>query len=98
MFGLGIWELLLLLAVIVLIFGANRLPRLGRALGESVKEVRSVSREISPTSEKSKETSESDQEKSNSLAEDLLPELKKINSLRTKAGRLQRLGRWIGLR
>lgn len=37
MCGLGTWELLIVLAIVVLIFGASRLPQLGKALGETVK-------------------------------------------------------------
>jgi sec-independent protein translocase protein TatA len=37
MCGLGTWELLIVLAIVVLLFGATRLPQLGRALGETVR-------------------------------------------------------------
>ena len=33
MFGLGIWELLIILAIIVVLFGAKRLPLIGEGLG-----------------------------------------------------------------
>ena len=32
-FGIGIWELLVLLAVLLLVFGPKRLPELGKSLG-----------------------------------------------------------------
>lgn len=38
MFGLGYQELLLILVIILVLFGASRLPELARSLGSSVKE------------------------------------------------------------
>ena len=37
MFGLGIWEIVLLLAVVLLIFGPSRLPGLGKSIGASIR-------------------------------------------------------------
>ena len=36
MFGLGIWELVLILGIVVLLFGTSRLPQLGKGLGEGI--------------------------------------------------------------
>ena len=38
MFGLGYQELLIILVIVLILFGANRLPDLARSLGSSVKE------------------------------------------------------------
>lgn len=40
MFGIGTSELLIILVVIFLLFGAKRLPELGRGLGEGMRSFR----------------------------------------------------------
>jgi sec-independent protein translocase protein TatA len=41
MLGLGVQELLIILAIAVLIFGARRLPELGSGLGKAIKNFKS---------------------------------------------------------
>ncbi len=41
MFGFGATELLIILAICVLIFGARRLPEIGSGLGRAIKQFRS---------------------------------------------------------
>lgn len=38
MFGIGFSELLVILLVCLLLFGANRLPEIGKSLGEGIRE------------------------------------------------------------
>jgi sec-independent protein translocase protein TatA len=40
MFGLGATELLIILVIVIVIFGATRLPQIGRGLGEGIKNFR----------------------------------------------------------
>lgn len=37
MFGLGTTELIIILVIVLIIFGANRLPQLGEGLGKAIK-------------------------------------------------------------
>ena len=46
MFGLGYQELLLILVIVLILFGAQRLPDLAKSLGSSVKEVKKGVSEI----------------------------------------------------
>jgi sec-independent protein translocase protein TatA len=47
MFGLGLPEIIVIAIIILLIFGAKRLPIIGESLGKTVKEVRKAKEEIS---------------------------------------------------
>lgn len=47
MFGLRLPELLLILLAVLLLFGGNKLPQLGKGLGESVRSFRRALREAS---------------------------------------------------
>ncbi|MDQ4030503.1 MAG: twin-arginine translocase TatA/TatE family subunit [Actinomycetota bacterium] len=37
-FGIGVWEILILLLVALLVFGPKRLPEMGRSLGRGMRE------------------------------------------------------------
>jgi sec-independent protein translocase protein TatA len=61
MFGLGYQELLLILVIVLILFGAQRLPDLARSLGSSVKEfkkgVNEVNKDETPGKEDEKKAS-----------------------------------------
>jgi len=40
MFGFGHWEILAIIAVILLLFGPSKLPALGRSIGEGVRNLK----------------------------------------------------------
>jgi sec-independent protein translocase protein TatA len=41
------WEIVLILAVVVVLFGARKLPELAKGLGQSIKEFKKATREES---------------------------------------------------
>jgi sec-independent protein translocase protein TatA len=45
MFGIGLSELLVILLVCLLLFGANRLPEIGKSLGEGIREFKKSMRD-----------------------------------------------------
>jgi len=56
MFGLGFGELLLILLVLVLLFGASKLPQLGSGLGEGIRLFRKTFRDVQDEAPERKET------------------------------------------
>jgi sec-independent protein translocase protein TatA len=68
MFGLGATELIIILVIVVILFGASRLPEIGRGVGEAIKNFKkSISEQpeidVTPDNE-SKENDESKENKS----------------------------------
>ena len=51
MFGLGPTELILVAVIVVVLFGAKRLPGIGKGLGGALREFRSVKHELSASGE-----------------------------------------------
>ena len=45
MFGLGATELLIVLVIVIVIFGASRLPQIGRGVGEGIQNFRRALKE-----------------------------------------------------
>jgi sec-independent protein translocase protein TatA len=54
MFGLNPWELGIILLVVLLLFGAKRVPEIGRALGKGIREFKSGVEAKDDTSEPAK--------------------------------------------
>lgn len=61
MFGLGTTELIVIGVIVFLIFGAKRIPEIGKGLGGALREFKQVKKEISP--EGTESPSESDEKK-----------------------------------
>jgi sec-independent protein translocase protein TatA len=97
MFGLGTTELIVIGGIIVLIFGAKRLPEIGKGLGSAIREFRNVKKEISPD-DKEEEADQKGEKKNNALEDKLaekvveeVPALKKGLKVKKKADKIKRL-------
>ena len=55
MFGIGLPELLVILLVCLLLFGANRLPEIGKSLGEGIREFKKAMHETPGSESKPKD-------------------------------------------
>ncbi len=60
MLGLGPWELLLILSVIAVIFGASRLPEIGTNLGKGIKNFKKSFQEINEEAKNLPESEDSE--------------------------------------
>ena len=63
MFGLGTQELMIILVIIIVLFGATRLPQIGSGIGQAIRNFKKSVREseeidVTPEKDKSKETKE----------------------------------------
>jgi sec-independent protein translocase protein TatA len=47
-FGLGVWEIAILVGVLVLLFGAKGVPDVARRLGTSMREVKDAVADVDP--------------------------------------------------
>ena len=96
MFGFGATELIIIGGIILLIFGAKRLPEIGKGLGGAIKEFRKVKKDISLTGEK-EDTKESEEGKKslegqviNKVIEQV-PIVKKGLAIKKKADKLTKI-------
>lgn len=65
MFGLGIWELIIILSIVVMLFGAKRLPMIGEGLGSMITNFKKATKtnELEEKKEESVLVEESSKEK-----------------------------------
>jgi sec-independent protein translocase protein TatA len=62
--ALGGWEIVLILAVFLILFGAKRLPELAKGLGHSIKEFKKATREVTDEVQKAADETSAPQDKS----------------------------------
>jgi sec-independent protein translocase protein TatA len=102
MFGFGPSELAIIAVIVLLIFGAKRLPEIGKGVGGAIREFRNIGKEISPDDKSGKGKNPDPQEgKKNgtqlmesNAAEKMLehvPGVKKVMDVKNKAEKVKEL-------
>ena len=102
MFGLGPTELIIIAVIVLLLFGARRLPEIGKGIGGAVREFKNIKKEVSrdssedkkeengPGSEK-KETQPSLEAKVAGKVLEQVPAVKKAAKLKKKADKIKEI-------
>ena len=70
MFGLGVWELLIVLAIVVVLFGAKRLPMIGEGLGGMITNFKKATKKNKEEPAKIDDNSDANAEENNVVKED----------------------------
>lgn len=58
MFGLGIQELVIIFVIIMVLFGAKKLPEMGKGLGKGIREFKNATNKINDDDEENEEKTE----------------------------------------
>lgn len=99
MFGLGTYELIIIGVIVFILFGAKRLPEIGKGLGGAIREFRKVKKEIIPEESRSDadDAKENQEKKDPPLLEKKLgekvaeqvPGVKKVMNVKKKVDKIK---------
>jgi sec-independent protein translocase protein TatA len=101
MFGLGVPELIIIGLIILFIFGAKRIPEIGKGLGGAIKEFKNIGKELKgsePKKEDSKKLIEEGTSKDSSIEAmvakkviEQVPAVKKVMAINDKVNKVKEI-------
>jgi sec-independent protein translocase protein TatA len=96
MFGLGTPELIVIGVIVFVLFGAKRIPEIGKGLGGAIRELRGVRKDISSDTQKQGKREEPKQQASveRKLAEKVVtqvPGVKQVMDVKEKVDKVKEL-------
>lgn len=89
MFGLGTPELIVIGVIVFLIFGAKRLPEIGKGLGGAIREFRKVKRDLSEGDKKDAKPVPSLESRFKDKVLDQVPGVKEAGELKNKVDQVK---------
>ncbi len=95
MFGLGLGEILIILVIIILIFGAKRLPEIGTGLGKTVRELKKIRGERKADKPKDKEGQKGGLISDLKKEVDEIPGLKEAREIKETAQQVKKITKFI---
>ena len=99
MFGLGLPEIIVILVIFFVLFGAKRLPQIGEGLGKTMKELRKIRGE-KKTEKKAGNEKENGDQKGNLISDlkkdvEEIPGLKEVKELKKTADQVKNITKFL---
>jgi sec-independent protein translocase protein TatA len=102
MFGLGPTELIIIAVIILLIFGAKKIPEIGKGLGGAIREFRNIKKEMGSNEDSGEDQNDKKILKENDAPKSLeaklgekvleqVPGMKKVMDVKKKAEKVKKL-------
>ena len=102
MFGLGTTELVVIGVIVFLIFGAKRIPDIGKGVGGAIREFRKVKKELSTEKQDTKDGVERDDQAKdppaieNKLAEKMVERIPGVKKVMDTKKKVENVKKFIG--
>ena len=95
MFGLGLQEILLILVILFLLFGARKLPEIGKGLGETMREIRKIRDERKVGKEEDKGDQKGDLISDIKKGVEGIPGLKEVKEIKETADKVKNFTKFL---
>ncbi len=95
MFGLGLPEVLVILVILFVLFGAKRLPQIGEGLGKTVKELRKIRDERRTDKEKENKAKEGNVISDIKKEVEEIPGLKEVKEIKKTADQVKNITKFL---
>jgi len=95
MFGLGFPEILVILVILFLLFGAKKLPEIGEGLGKTMREIRKIRGEKKAGRGKDKEDQKGDLLADLKKGVEQIPGLKEAKEIKETAAKIKSITKFL---